>query len=192
MRWGSTLLKIFVSVPISTNFKGFTMGYKRLKESDEPLTTPENKIIREQFPISKLSPRFNNVKHRIKLLDTKPITREFFYRRFYNQIVALAETHNTKPSDLLSKVAVIPDSNFDYRNFTLQFSDKHTNAKHMKHVLADIRIKRGSKECISCHKLLPFDQFYKDSTNLDGHTSRCKDCYNEYQRQYRKFKKEES
>jgi hypothetical protein len=38
------------------------------------------------------------------------------------------------------------------------------------------------KTCTKCEKKLSLDKFYKHKSYKDGHYSRCKDCYNEYQR----------
>ena len=37
-----------------------------------------------------------------------------------------------------------------------------------------------SKECIDCHKILLFSNYYKDNRCSDGYMSKCKNCFNLY------------
>ena len=43
-----------------------------------------------------------------------------------------------------------------------------------------------SKECFVCHKIKPLSEFYKCKGMKDGHYGKCKACYKDYARKYRK------
>lgn len=48
----------------------------------------------------------------------------------------------------------------------------------------------NTKICKKCGRELPIERFYKTKSNKSGYMNTCKECFNEYQKQYRQENKE--
>jgi len=131
---------------------------------------------------------YRSITRKVELPD-----REKFYSSFKEQVNALIAKGEIDPNNIINdlKNYDVHSVNFrDYDEFRLLRRDKHHRIHNVPSLEKEELLKTNYGVCRVCHQRKHISKFRKVKSKSGGYERICKECFNAYQREWRKKKKE--